>query len=414
MIYGALEKFETNWGDQTILVKVTQSLTPIELLKTVEAVFDYDGDAQRYQFGYFGYFSYEMIRRFEDVGYKQKYTSLSDVPEMAFDIYATTIQFDLETQSCRLVRALSPYWVLSPLDLSEIDQEMFEALDDGSTAKKCRLITKTMAQEQFYQHGSVVMDHIAKGDVYQLQLGHEIVVDSDVAPYDVYKRMRDRNPAPYMYLAPFGAISLIGASPEVFVKLEGEKITMRPIAGTVARGDCAEENKRRNEVLLNDEKELAEHLMLVDLCRNDIGRVAQPKSLDVTELMRIEEYSHVNHIVSNIIADIAPEFDKYNLLCKTFPAGTMTGTPKVRAMEIIEQLEHTTRAAYSGFVGLIDFKGFTNTALIIRTTSYAEGRYSLRASAGFVADSTLEGEWKETLAKLAVVYWAVTGEELNE
>ncbi|MGR5502020.1 anthranilate synthase component I family protein [Vibrio sp. DNB22_10_4] len=385
----------------------------VEILKSVQGSFDYKGNNKGYEFGYFGYFAYEMIDRFEEINIKNKQSSFPNQADMVFDVYATTVQFDLENEVCEIVRAESPYWDTSAIDFSTINRKKIDTLDDMLVSKHCTSICGTMSKDEFFNRGETVMKHIEKGDVYQLQLGHEMLINSSTPPFEVYKRMRERNPAPYMYYAPFGNVQLIGASPEVFVKLEGKQITMRPIAGTVKRSSNKLVNEIINKELLSNEKELAEHLMLVDLCRNDIGRVAQHKTLDVTNLMCIEEYSHVNHIVSTVCAELSERHDNYDLLCETFPAGTMTGTPKVRAMEIIEGLEKTTRGIYSGFVGVVDFNGYSNTALVIRSTVYSNGLYSIRASAGFVADSTLEGEWNESIAKLSMAYWAITGKEMG-
>jgi anthranilate synthase component 1 len=216
-----------------------------------------------------------------------------------------------------------------------------------------------------------------------------------------------------MYFAPFGDVTLIGASPETFIRVEGGTIAMRPIAGTVRRGATADEDAILISALREDEKERAEHIMLVDLCRNDIGRVCVPGTLRVDELMVVEGYSHVSHLVSHVAADVRRGVDVYDAIAATFPAGTMTGAPKVRAMEIIAELEITRRGIYAGAVGVIDFGGYANLALCIRSATHSRGHYRLRASAGVVADSKAENEWRETLKKMGAVYWAVTGEELG-
>ena len=215
-----------------------------------------------------------------------------------------------------------------------------------------------------------------------------------------------------MYLARFGAVTVIGASPEVFVRIEGDVVTMRPLAGTVPRSFDPAIDRGRAAALLADPKEVAEHIMLVDLCRNDIGRICRPGSLDVDVLMAPEAYSHVIHMVSNVTGTKDVAHDPYDVIAATFPAGTMTGAPKIRAMEIIEALETARRGLYAGAVGMIDFNGFTNLALCIRSTLHAEGAYRIRASAGVVADSVPEKEWRETLAKMGASYWAITGSEI--
>jgi len=238
------------------------------------------------------------------------------------------------------------------------------------------------------------------------------LVESDADPLDIYRRLRARNPSPYMYVAPFSGFTLVGASPESFIRIENGKISMRPIAGTIRRGKTPEEDDALAKQLLSDEKELAEHVMLVDLCRNDIGRVCEPGSLEADELIILEKYSHVHHLVSNVVGQLRKDQDAFDAIAATFPAGTMTGAPKIRAMEIIEALELTRRGAYAGAVGLIDFGGAVNMALCIRTVTCQGSRFSLRASAGVVADSKPENEWRETLQKLAAPFWAVTGQEI--
>ena len=189
-------------------------------------------------------------------------------------------------------------------------------------------------------------------------------------------------------------------------------MAMRPLAGTIRRGKTEAETIKAAATLRANAKEVAEHVMLVDLCRNDFGRVCIPGSLEVTDLLATELYSHVIHLVSHVIAELDDNQDIYDLIAASFPAGTMTGTPKIRAMEIIEALETTRRGIYAGAIGLIDFNGDANLALCIRTAFHQEGRYFIRASAGIVADSEPEAEWDETLAKLGATYWAITGEEI--
>jgi anthranilate synthase component 1 len=188
---------------------------------------------------------------------------------------------------------------------------------------------------------------------------------------------------------------------------------MRPIAGTARRQASDEGDAQAIGRLLDDPKERAEHIMLVDLCRNDLSRIAEPMSVDVPDLMVVEKYSHVFHIVSNVTARVRQHFDVYDVIRASFPAGTMTGAPKVRAMEIIENLESSRRGLYAGSFGLVGFGGWSILGLAIRMAVHSEGRYSLRASAGVVSDSTPANEWRETFDKLAATYWAVTGEELT-
>ncbi|GIG90421.1 anthranilate synthase component I family protein [Plantactinospora endophytica] len=253
--------------------------------------------------------------------------------------------------------------------------------------------------------------HIGVGDVYQIQVGHRIDVRSALTPLDVYRRLRWRNPSPHMYLVPHGGRTLIGASPELLFRIEGETVLMRPIAGTTRR-DGSPADEERVRALRDSTKEQAEHIMLVDLCRNDVSRVASPHSLAVDRLMTVETFSHVFHLVSTVSARLAPEADVWSTLRATFPAGTMTGAPKVRAMELIAETEHDERGMYAGAVGLVDARGWSELALCIRTVIFDGVRYSAQSSAGVVALSEPDGEWAETLAKLGSAYWALTDREL--
>jgi anthranilate synthase component 1 len=222
--------------------------------------------------------------------------------------------------------------------------------------------------------------------------------------------LRNINPSPYMYYAPLHTARIIGASPELFVRLEENSVTMRPIAGTTKRGNDPECDRISIKKLSEDRKERAEHLMLIDLCRNDLGRICAPGTLEVNERMLVESYSHVFHLVSNIEAHVEPSLDIYDVIAATFPAGTMTGAPKIRAMELIETLENRRRGLYGGAIGFISFNGNAVLGLCIRTALWSAGSYALRASAGIVADSSPESEWDETLNKLSATLLAVRGE----
>ncbi|WP_445339403.1 anthranilate synthase component I family protein [Bifidobacterium sp. ESL0825] len=272
----------------------------------------------------------------------------------------------------------------------------------------------TIDRDLFYRWFAKGKEHIAQGDVYQLQLGHEIQVDSRIPPFQVYQRLRRQDPSPYMYyfVTPQG-VHVIGASPELFIGLTPDgDITLRPIAGTVGNPGDDEARQAAIRQLTGDPKERAEHLMLVDLGRNDVARCCTPESLEVDRLMTTEVYSHVIHMVSDVVGRIRPGLDKYDVFSAAFPAGTMTGTPKVRAVEIIEETEVSSRGVYAGAVGFLGFDGQVLTALCIRTASYHSGRYHLRASAGIVEDSQPESEWQETMKKMSSAYLAITGKEL--
>ncbi len=358
---------------------------------------------------YFGYFSYDSVRLIERLPDLAEQTH--DYPLIALSVYQTLVYFHSNGTVETLInnnplwpaRGLEAYpFLQAPAPASSQEQPHYPQVFEE---------TRTVTPEQFNQRVEVAMEHIRAGDVYQIQLGHEIRIRSQVTPFDVYKSLRMRNPSPYMYLAHVGGIDLIGASPELFVRIKDDLIEMRPIAGTVGKKPGVDPTELVLE-LTRSEKERAEHLMLIDLCRNDIGRVCQAGSLEVDEFMLVEEYSHLYHMVSNVRGLLRPGLDAYDVIKASFPAGTMSGAPKVRAMELIEAMESNRRGIYAGSLGLIGFDGSVNTALCIRSTVHDQGTYHLRASAGVVADSTPEMEWKETLYKMGSVYRAVTGKEI--
>ena len=242
-------------------------------------------------------------------------------------------------------------------------------------------------------------DHIADGDVMQVVLSQRLTKKFEGKPIDMYEVLRDMNPSPYMYFLNMDEFQIIGSSPEILVKLEDKKVTVRPIAGTRPRGKTETEDVSNEKDLLNDPKELAEHLMLIDLGRNDIGRISKVGSVQLTDKMIIERYSHVMHIVSNVTGEIAEETKPLDVLRATFPAGTVSGAPKIRAMEIINELEPLKRGIYSGAIGYLSWTGDLDTALSIRTAVIKDNLIHVQAGAGIVYDSVPEKEWEETMNK---------------
>ncbi len=250
-------------------------------------------------------------------------------------------------------------------------------------------------------------EYIAAGDFMQVQVGQRLRKHYTDSPLSLYRALRSLNPSPYMYFYNFGDFQVIGSSPEILVRQEatpeGEKVTIRPLAGTRPRGSTAEDDARHERELLADPKERAEHLMLIDLARNDLGRIARTGSVKVTEAFAIERYSHVMHIVSNVEALLKPGLTALDVLRATFPAGTLSGAPKIRAMEVIDELEPTRRGLYGGAVGYWSFAGDMDLAIAIRTGILKDGWLYVQAAAGVVADSVPEMEWRETEAKARAV-----------
>jgi anthranilate synthase component 1 len=256
-------------------------------------------------------------------------------------------------------------------------------------------VTSTMGAEQYGLAVEAAREHIMAGDIFQVVLSQRFDVELDAEPFDVYRVLRQLNPSPYMYFLRYNDLTLVGASPEPMVKLLDGRVVSRPIAGTRRRGKTEADDRRMAGELLEDPKERAEHVMLVDLARNDVGRVANFGSVEMEEMMTLERYSHVMHLTSQVAGDLADGVTPIDVLRATLPAGTVSGAPKVRAMEIIDTLEPVKRGPYAGVVGYFDFSGNIDTAITIRTMLIKNGVASVQAGAGIVADSVPELEHLE-------------------
>lgn len=252
-----------------------------------------------------------------------------------------------------------------------------------------------------------IKDYIVEGDAMQVVLSQRMSVPFHTEPLNLYRALRGLNPSPYMYFMNLGDFHIVGSSPEILVRLEEREVTVRPLAGTRPRGRTDGEDKRYENDLLNDPKELAEHLMLIDLGRNDIGRVCETGSVMLTDKMIIEHYSHVMHIVSNVVGRLKPGLSAMDVLRACFPAGTLSGAPKIRAMEIIDELEPVKRGVYGGAVGYISWSGNMDMAIAIRTAVIKANKLTIQAGAGIVHDSVPELEWQETLNKGRAMFKAV-------
>lgn len=385
-----------------------------EQLRLIEKVFHVEyqeGYSIPQRFGFFGYFAYDAVRYMESL--PELIADLS-MPEVILQIYQGMIHIDLKTQNTYLI-----YNDFEGISATYEPKEIKEILGQPLTPNNVKLpapqaVKDTVNKTEYLKWVDKAFHHISQGDVFQIQLGHEIQIQSEADPLLVYQRMRELNPSPFMYFTHLQDITIIGASPELFVNLKEDCVTIRPIAGTIKRGQNETEDQINQAKLLADPKERAEHLMLIDLARNDIGRVCAPGTLDVTEYMVLERYSHVFHIVSNVIGRLAANCDHYDVIEASFPAGTLTGAPKIRAMELIESIEKTRRGIYGGALGLIDFRGNTEMAICIRTALHQNQTYTIRASAGIVIDSNPEAEWQETISKMSAPYLAITGRELKD
>jgi anthranilate synthase component 1 len=256
-----------------------------------------------------------------------------------------------------------------------------------------------MTRADYKQMVAKAKEYIVEGDIIQVVLSQRFSAKTEIPPLQLYRALRLLNPSPYTFFLKLGDQTLVGSSPEVMVRLTGSRVEVRPIAGTRPRGASEQEDRQLADELLSDEKEKAEHVMLVDLGRNDIGRIAESGSVQVTEYMVIERYSHVMHMVSHVEGILRKEFDAYDVLKATFPAGTLSGAPKIRAMEIIRELEPAPRGAYGGALGYISYTGNMDLAITIRTLEVENGTVSVQAGAGIVYDSDPDSEYDETCNK---------------
>ncbi|WP_319558100.1 anthranilate synthase component I [Thiomicrorhabdus sp.] len=264
----------------------------------------------------------------------------------------------------------------------------------------------SFGEEEFKTAVEKIQEYILAGDVMQVVISQQMSVEFNEQPMDLYRALRHLNPSPYMFYLDLDGTYVVGSSPEILVRLEDSMVTVRPIAGTRRRGATEEKDLALEQDLLNDPKEIAEHLMLIDLGRNDVGRIAQIGSVDLTEKMVIERYSHVMHIVSNVNGKIRPGMTAIDVLRATFPAGTLSGAPKIRAMEIIDEFEPVKRGIYGGAVGYLGWQGNMDTAIAIRTAVIKDNKLFVQAGAGVVADSVPQLEWDETMNKGRAVFRA--------
>ena len=268
-------------------------------------------------------------------------------------------------------------------------------------------VASNTTRDEYFAAVDCAKEYIRAGDAFQIVLSQRFATPYTGTPLDLYRALRLVNPSPYMFLLRCPGYQLVGSSPEVHVRVDEGKIQIRPIAGTIRRGANPEEDDRNADELLHNPKERAEHLMLVDLARNDVGRIAGYNSVQVTDFMTIERYSHVMHIVSNVIGTLSPGYSTYDVMRATFPAGTVSGAPKVRAMQIINEMEKSKRCSYSGAVGYFGYDGNLNSCIALRTVLLKDGTAYVQAGAGVVADSTPEGEYEETINKAMGVIRAI-------
>jgi anthranilate synthase component 1 len=363
----------------------------------------------RFTGGAVGYVTYDAIRLFEAIPDRHAASSL---PLASFSFYRSIVAFDHVRQRVVLIAAADP----GERRAFERAQEVLDGLEADLRSPRPRPAPEHPSYEPGAGFGdgaeyraAVVKakEYIAAGDIFQVVLSQQQSLACPLPPFSVYRALRMVNPSPYMYFLKDGERAVAGASPEMLVRVEGGRVETRPIAGTRPRGASEEDDERLERELVADEKERAEHIMLVDLGRNDLGRVCQFRSVTVPEFMKVERYSHVMHLVSSVLGELAPGKDALDALVATFPAGTLSGAPKIRAMQIIDELEPVRRGLYGGALGYIDLAGNLDFCITIRTVVMAQGRATLQAGAGIVADSDPQAEQRECEAKAGALVEAL-------
>ncbi len=368
--------------------------------------------------GLVGYLGYEASRYFEPrLGSRLPASSLPDGIYLLAD---TVVAFDHARRSLFLMaNVLDGDPDAANRKLDHLAERIGRPLPPAESCAVAPSATKSnVAKGAFEQMVRTAKDHIAAGDIFQVVLSQRFSRETEAEPFDVYRAVRRLNPSPYMFFFDFGLIdgqplALVGSSPEIFARLEGRQAYLRPIAGTRPRGAEGLADAALAQELLADPKERAEHVMLVDLGRNDLGRVCEYGSVKVSEFFGIERYSHVMHIVSHVEGRLRSRLSAFDLLRAAFPAGTVSGTPKVRAMEIIAELEAEARGPYAGIVGYFGFDGAMDTCLAIRTLVAQGRRFSVQAGAGIVADSDPSTEYQETVNKATAMLRAIEMAEAN-
>lgn len=373
--------------------------------------------------GAVGFIGYDAVRLFEKIPDKNPDDLGMDDTFMMF--FSRLLAFDHVKHQIHLIAN-----VFTNGKTSDLEEEYRKAVDDLEAMEAClsdpieplprrktpadTKMRSNMTKDQFESAVEKAKEYIAAGDIFQVVLSQRFSVGIAAHPFDVYRALRVVNPSPYMFYINAGDASIVGASPEMLVRATGRRLEYRPIAGTRHRGATETEDLLLGEEMRADEKETAEHVMLVDLGRNDLGRVADYGSVEVTDLMIIERYSHVMHLVSAIKARLKPGSDRFDSLAACFPAGTVSGAPKVRAMEIIDELEPTRRGVYAGAVMYMDFSGNLDSCIAIRTMVAKDGKAYIQSGAGIVADSNPEAEYIETVNKARAMLTAIEMAESRE
>jgi anthranilate synthase component 1 len=394
------------------------ALQPLESLRAVlaESRIALAPDAPPMAAGVFGYIGYDMVRLMEDLPLPNADTlGLPDgmmIRPTVMAIFDSVKDEVTVTSAVYLEKGVSAKaaYARAQERISEVVDALDRPLDHTTTqdveTPPILASTSNTTPEEYAGMIARAKDYIVAGDIFQVVLSQRFESNFSLPPFALYRSLRRVNPSPFLYYLDFDQFAIIGSSPEILVRVRDGKVTIRPIAGTRRRGETPAEDRALAKELLADPKECAEHLMLLDLGRNDVGRVAEIGSIKVTDRFMIENYSHVMHIVSNVEGKLSSKFDVIDALCAGFPAGTVSGAPKVRAMEIIDELEKNKRGVYGGCVGYFSADGEMDTCIVLRTAIVKDGKMYVQAGAGIVADSVPENEHQECVNKAKALFRA--------
>lgn len=409
---------EISQYDEAALIDKQTVDDPLQWIDDFQSQFKVYDDEKlpRFTGGLVGYFGYETIGYIEKRLAKNAKPDPLQTPDILLMVSDEVVVFD---------NLSGKLYIIIHVDTSETNgvehgearlQQIADALGN-KLPEKIRHTRQTVNEEDFvsgfteqgYKDAVIkAKQYIVDGDIMQVVLSQRLTIPFNAPPLDLYRALRSLNPSPYMYYLDLGDHHVVGSSPEILVRLEDEEITVRPIAGTRPRGNDEAADIALEKELLADPKELAEHLMLIDLGRNDAGRVSKTSTVKLTDKMVVERYSHVMHIVSNVTGELQDGLSAMDVLRATFPAGTVSGAPKIRAMEIIDEFEPVKRGIYSGAVGYLSWNGNMDTAIAIRTAVIKDKHLSIQAGAGIVYDSVPENEWAETMNKARAIFRAVS------
>jgi anthranilate synthase component 1 len=413
-VFGTTVKIHVN-GE---LAEQVETEDPLQWIESYHARFKtpHIPGLPRFTGGLVGYFGYDTIRYIEPRLSQCPNPDTLQTPDIFLMLSEEVVVFDNLSGKLMLVVYVDPSrdeaFQQGERRLNELTEELARTISHRVSAQVPQTIRESdfvsgFTQAGFEQAVQRAKQYIVDGDVMQVVLSQRLSIPFSGSSLDLYRALRCLNPSPYMYYLNAGDFYIVGSSPEILVREENGEVTVRPIAGTRPRGATEQQDRELEDELLSDPKELAEHLMLIDLGRNDVGRIADIGSVKVTEKMAVERYSHVMHIVSNVVGKLKANLGAMDVLRATFPAGTLSGAPKIRAMEIIDELEPIKRGIYAGAVGYIAWDGTMDTAIAIRTAVIKDETLHIQAGAGIVYDSVPEKEWEETMNKGRAIFKAV-------